>query len=120
MALRMSFPGLGRPTCANIPARYCTINKTRVVGGANMKTPGSNFRVKHSPWAIAAATTVALVISVGLAQAEYLVGRQAEGTHSNQQGVVVPIDPHYYCPSFVESVAEYGLVEEKIRRSGSQ
>jgi hypothetical protein len=70
----MSFPGLGRPTCANIPARYRTINKTRVMGGANMKTPSSDSRMKHSPWAVAAATAVALVLSVGLAQAEYGLG----------------------------------------------
>src|ERR1700734_164334 len=70
----MSFPGLGRPTCANIPARYRTINKTCVVRGANMKTSSSSFRAKHSPWALAAATAVVLVLSAGLAQAEYGLG----------------------------------------------
>jgi chromosome segregation ATPase len=39
-----------------------------------MKTSGISFRAKRSPWAIAATTVVALVLSAGLAQAEYGLG----------------------------------------------
>jgi DNA repair exonuclease SbcCD ATPase subunit len=39
-----------------------------------MKTSSISFRAKRSPWAIAAATVVALFLSAGLAQAEYGLG----------------------------------------------